>query len=180
MADAIYDLKQLQQSRTSLSIMAETFHYFLRLPTEIRQEIWGLAVRDVKARGAHYLVFRPYLKHESIEDCAVLTFTAPQCGRRCKTKTYPLVTLSGYWEHANPSTYLRDSGMWAACKESRQMMQRKFYPRENTQLYCLDDEYCRYLYIREEEPFTGLFYDACLTTPRWLAVFPGSDVLSCE
>ena len=56
------------------------------------------------------------------------------------------------------------------------MMQRKFYPRKNTQLYCLDDEYCPYLYIREEEPFTGLFYDACLTTPRWLTLLPDSDL----
>lgn len=172
MAGAIYDLKQLQQSRASLLIMAGTFHYFPRLPTEIRQEIWSLAVRDVKARGAHYLELRPYPKHKSIEDCSFLNFTAPHCGRRCQTKIYPLVTLSGYWEHANPSTYLRDGGMWAACKESRQMMQRKFYPRENTQLYCLDDEHHNYRYIREREPLTGLFYDACLTTPRWLTLLP--------
>jgi hypothetical protein len=54
------------------------------------------------------------------------------------------------------------------------MMLRKFYPPEKP--HCLDEIFNDF-HMRQGDPVIGLLSDACLTTPRWLAVFPDRDLV---
>ncbi|OIW28205.1 hypothetical protein CONLIGDRAFT_644409 [Coniochaeta ligniaria NRRL 30616] len=133
--------------------MARTFHSFLLLPWELRNQIWEYALRPDRP-GAH--IFK--VSHESVTDgsqseserswkllrpgyVAVneprlpleLYLSAPDT-RPTDTVTRhseidslgsQIANPSSIWFN-NPSTYLADGGLWTACKESRLVMERRF------------------------------------------------------
>ncbi|KAI1642462.1 uncharacterized protein F4817DRAFT_352899 [Daldinia loculata] len=88
--------------------MPETFHSFGRLPPELRDKIWKLAIRPggPARRGAH--IFSIYDGSGDDVDKAVV------------------VAASCFKFHHNFSTYLIDGGLWNACKESRLLIERVF------------------------------------------------------
>ncbi|KAI2611815.1 hypothetical protein GGR54DRAFT_339975 [Hypoxylon sp. NC1633] len=115
--------------------MSLTFHPFLRLPRELRDRIWDMAIRPDQP-GAHFFSivadFDP--DNESSE-------RAQEHLMEINEKTvlnqllYLKVGAPGFsssdpnevsWTIDNPSQYLFDSGLWTACKDSRDRIQRKF------------------------------------------------------
>lgn len=104
--------------------MATEFHLFPFLPWELRDQIWKLAIRP-DLPGAHIFRVSDADDHETSDDndsyrCAKSLLAAPQCLPKSVdfTPAAPAAaTIS--WTLNNPSTYLIDSGLWTACKESR-------------------------------------------------------------
>ncbi|KAK1757091.1 hypothetical protein QBC47DRAFT_378394 [Echria macrotheca] len=112
------------------------FHYFPLLPFELRELIWKFAVRPA-VPGAHFFT----VKHDqsrgfSSEFQALHPYRngrQPWClgAPRCLPKTAEftrdlLEATPPSWLHNNPSSYLIDSGLWSACRESRLVMEQAF------------------------------------------------------
>ncbi|OTA68810.1 hypothetical protein K449DRAFT_399138 [Hypoxylon sp. EC38] len=108
-----------------------TFHPFVRLPRELRDLIWDAAIRpDVPS--AHFFTAWdgvsnahkfPIMVEFSVAGRGVRS-TAP-CGLaapRCNSAEPERPS----WFDNNPSVYMEDSGLWTACKESREAMIRRF------------------------------------------------------
>lgn len=105
--------------------MATAFHLFLELPAELRLQIWESALRPA-VPGVHFfsLKERPatsvgegdrFVSHVGLGSrgyfLAPPTFAAEQ--------QHP-------WGQRNPSTYLIDKELWAACRESRNVARKHF------------------------------------------------------
>ncbi|KAJ4323975.1 hypothetical protein N0V84_004067 [Fusarium piperis] len=122
--------------------MPETFHLFPRLPLELQQTIWKLAIRlDGATRpGAHFF---SVLTPRKDEDAGSLMDQSLEVLRRASGTTYHLVgprwtTKStedrfvgikrepASWTDNNPSAYLIDNGLWLACQESRRIIQHAY------------------------------------------------------
>jgi hypothetical protein len=107
---------------TSLGMGSRTFHPFPRLPKELRDAIWAFAIRPNPERpGAHFftvfdssnedewsLLSQCSLEHPLVDRCSL---AAPQ---------------QSSWVQGNRSAYMIDSGLWRACTESRDAMERRF------------------------------------------------------
>ncbi|KAL1871908.1 hypothetical protein Daus18300_004542 [Diaporthe australafricana] len=105
---------------------------FQRLPKELRDEIWDLAIRDDGAGVQFFTIFdivndsnsvvlqaqRVHATSGAPDLSYRVGFAAPQLGR--------VRQLS--WTNGNVSSYLTDSGLWTACFESRQRMMVHFQP----------------------------------------------------
>jgi hypothetical protein len=124
--------------------MAAEFHFFPFLPWELRNQIWKLAIRPALP-GAH--VFRVSNTnaseqngpdHETSDDDSLLIssstsisrLAAPQClpkGVDFSPAAQAAAPIS--WALNNPSTYLIDSGLWTACKESLLVIEKEFQVR---------------------------------------------------
>ncbi|KAM5354866.1 hypothetical protein ACJ41O_001512 [Fusarium nematophilum] len=104
--------------------MYDTFHLFNYLPWELRNQIWNFAVRP-GYRGAH--VFRLYNPQNHEHPDGNINMLIPPSSypelRDCR-----LAAPGGAksWKDNNLSAYLIDGGLWAACKESRLVMERRF------------------------------------------------------
>ncbi|KAI0837127.1 hypothetical protein F5Y06DRAFT_272053 [Hypoxylon sp. FL0890] len=108
-----------------------TFHPFSELPKELRDLIWDAAIRrDVPSAhfftawdGMHDASIFPNMVELSVAGRGVdhgvpCGLAAPRCNRaepHCAS-----------WFDNNPSVYMEDSGLWTACKESREAMIRRF------------------------------------------------------
>ncbi|KAK3291174.1 uncharacterized protein B0H64DRAFT_409989 [Chaetomium fimeti] len=117
--------------------MAAEFHFFPRLPWELREKIWKLVIRPAEP-GVH--VFRLCSQGHSSRKSEHRAFTdqddrrpclwwlaAPQClpkGVDFSPASREAAPIS--WTLNNPSTYLIDSGLWTACKESMLIIEREF------------------------------------------------------
>lgn len=118
-----------------------TFPLFTQLPKELRDKVWKAAIRlpvpgvhiftmdttfDEKKTseiGDHYAVVG--VDHKNLEYSML---AAPRCG-----KSNPNARS---WIELNPSTYLVDSGLLTACKESREAMDKHLQAVEwNTRVY---------------------------------------------
>ncbi|KAI2634941.1 hypothetical protein GGS26DRAFT_605086 [Hypomontagnella submonticulosa] len=114
--------------------MPSSFHLFPLLPKELRDKIWDAAIRPEQP-GAHFFsLIRPdhtegeeHFEYFPPVDMVPLEpdkvwrdgkIAAPGCSPSSPT------TLS--WTANNPSLYTYDSGLWSACKESRERMEWRF------------------------------------------------------
>ncbi|KAI1641997.1 uncharacterized protein F4817DRAFT_20346 [Daldinia loculata] len=107
-----------------------TFRHFSLLPRELRDQIWDAAIRpdvpSVHFFTAWHGTYGP--DPPTIVECAVAgrgehpdelcSLAAPRCNIAEPDR------LS--WFENNPSVYMEDSGLWTACKESREAMIRRF------------------------------------------------------
>ncbi|KAI0026126.1 hypothetical protein F4780DRAFT_8877 [Xylariomycetidae sp. FL0641] len=103
-----------------------TFHLFVKLPPELRHEIWKMAMRP-DLPGAHFFTAFEYDNEKSSiggdgvtlrgqhVDGVETSLAAPRCDKADPERRS--------WTNSNPSTYLIDSGLWTACHESRIIMQ---------------------------------------------------------
>lgn len=119
------------------SKMPDTFPHFPLLPFELRDKIWKFAVRPA-VPGAH--IFSTYLNwFDSKPEGFLSSFqafhpfnpsrclAAPQCLPKTSTFTPDsLAAMPQSWLRNNPSTYLVDSGLWSACRESRRVIEHAF------------------------------------------------------
>ncbi|KAH7129208.1 hypothetical protein EDB81DRAFT_623897, partial [Dactylonectria macrodidyma] len=104
-----------------------TFHLFSNLPRELQLHIWDLAVRPDRPAAHHFTVFNA-LRHDELsalqshaigsQSSQNFNLAAPRSDKGDKQ--------SISWTASNPSIYLTDSGLWTACKDSRQAMEKRF------------------------------------------------------
>ncbi|KAK3934233.1 hypothetical protein QBC46DRAFT_400381 [Diplogelasinospora grovesii] len=111
---------------------SKTFHPFPRLPRELRDEVWEFAVLSLPRRGrAHFFTLfceedrAALVSAEPVVMCppnpnihSWYHLAAPQCSGPGRLS----------WIDSNPSAYLCEIGLWGACRESREIMQKRFMP----------------------------------------------------
>ncbi|KAH7195973.1 hypothetical protein DER44DRAFT_814623 [Fusarium oxysporum] len=120
--------------------MSTEFSLFSALLTELREEIWNLAIRP-KRSGVHiFRVYSTYMDHETSPE-EVIHFSANEASfygheRFELSLAVPLPHKS--LDGANKdgarmtSSYMIDTGLWTACHESRSMMKKAFLTIKNT------------------------------------------------
>ncbi|KAM0561392.1 hypothetical protein ACHAPJ_003273 [Fusarium lateritium] len=122
--------------------MADTFHHFGKLPRELRDEIWSLAVGPAQS-GVH--VFPVYGRIQGDKDLdppkretldAML-----RCGSEYKLWKSGLWLYKGY-KGKRPVVGGDDGGMRTACTESRLMMEK--HTKESWETY-FDNEFTAFL-----------------------------------
>lgn len=124
----------------ALPIMPTEFSLFSALPTELREEIWNLAIRP-KRSGVHiFRVYSTYMDHETSPE-EVIHFSANEASfyghERCELSLavpLPHKSLDGANKDGArmTSSYMIDTGLWTACHESRSMMKKAFLTIKNT------------------------------------------------
>ena len=122
---------------TSITTRPTTLHQFPRFPRELRDMIWKFAIRHQGERGVHvFTFFNGKTEKEKIEwskHCVVVNRQGTEVALAAPTlpdgwefpSSYRRV-LQPSWYRSNPSTYLIDGGLWTACKESREIMEKHF------------------------------------------------------
>ena len=126
--------------------VAQMFPLFNHLPYELRAEIWRYAMRDEHVPGVHY-----FLVQDKDDDTENVIFNeygliqqgpflaAPSWGPKCFLTGSCGSPSTDPWQHQNDSTYLVDSGLWTACKESRDLMLKQVkspnFPRSRSEYY---------------------------------------------
>ncbi len=121
-----------------------TFHQFPRLPKELRDAIWALAIRPDRPSAHFFTVFNCA---EDVEWSALSQYSirhwlwgkcglaAPACrpldhhspgGDEQQQHQQQQQEPQFSWTQGNRSGYLVDSGLWTACTESRAAIERRF------------------------------------------------------
>ncbi|RSL69193.1 hypothetical protein CEP54_002471 [Fusarium duplospermum] len=123
----------------------ETFHIFPNLPGELREEIWRCAVGadGPNRRGAHFFgIFNPRKDEKAsswVNHALRLrwsTFDGEIClvGPHWESTSIEDQSINksdpASWIDNNPSTYLIDSGLWMACKESRNVIDQVLHQQK--------------------------------------------------
>ncbi|KAL7930168.1 hypothetical protein V8C35DRAFT_324596 [Trichoderma chlorosporum] len=138
--------------------MQSEFHLFTKLPTELRLMIWKCALRPISPTlpGVHFFS----VPNNGEGDGVIKEFRA-SCGLDldCETEhsfDYPLAAPKfgnrHSWTSSNPSAYLWDFGMWTACLESRELIEKHY-----------KTEYWK-AKIREDDHIDRWFYRAPVDT----------------
>ena len=169
--------------------MAAEFHFFPLLPWEFREKIWKLAIRPALP-GAH--VFRVYAvndsehanpEHEASRNPCLWdsksSLAAPRClPRGCDFDPAAQAATPISWTLNNPSTYLIDSGLWTACKESLLVIEKEFQtPARRQEAWSLSEvESYRKSRGRFTLPETATYAASDNSRRRYLTVFPGQDL----
>ncbi|EMT69274.1 hypothetical protein FOC4_g10000586, partial [Fusarium odoratissimum] len=112
-----------------ISRMLDSFHCFRNLPVELQIEIWSSAARPAKA-GVQIFSLSSGHRSQPHEDGAPEVpwadsyyLTAPKWAfgpQSSRFNGFDEITAS--WTKNNFSTYLIDSGLWSACRQSHRVM----------------------------------------------------------
>ncbi|KAK4442580.1 hypothetical protein QBC34DRAFT_387173 [Podospora aff. communis PSN243] len=165
------------------------FPQFGQLPRELRDMIWDFAIRPKGKRGAHTftLINLPSTttkqRNEWSQYCALAQNPIP--GHTLAAPSLPegWQAPGGYrrepqpsWHRANSSTYLVDSGLWVAYKESREAMLKRF---RGTELYesrrpVLPNPQQTEVEIIDSRAWTVAFSDK--EKPQYFTLYPMSDL----
>ncbi|KAI8677523.1 2EXR domain-containing protein [Fusarium sp. Ph1] len=160
--------------------MNNTFHRFVYLPWDIREQIWKFALRP-SLPGVHiFKLYKPNTddgtdKNIDIISChrhhGFLRLAAPDRKQKSSTRNHNTDVTQN---RDNLSTYLIDGGLWTACKESRHVIQRHFgFPKWRS-LHDKDPERFRYKAIRKlDMPAIGYFAGK---DPYFFTVLPNRDL----
>ena len=137
----------------------QTFHYFSTLPKADRELIWALAIRP-KRPSAH--VFTLYMDVDDTEPSLLSQYWLHDSGFTTNLAAPQVPTSDDdnqerqfSWVKDNCSTYLIDYGLWAACRESRAAMEKRFKVTEApvTSYFFSGDEWQRCLTYPETDLF---------------------------
>ncbi|KAK2744538.1 hypothetical protein CKAH01_06795 [Colletotrichum kahawae] len=104
----------------------KSFPQFLKLPQELRDQIWSDAVRPISPGhgGVHFFtVFDPIRSNKRFRDYLVVKQAGydPNRGNFAPVLGVPTSkddTSLPSWTVGNPSTYATDFGLWTACRDS--------------------------------------------------------------
>ncbi|KAF5579583.1 uncharacterized protein FSUBG_13589 [Fusarium subglutinans] len=148
-----------------------TFERFKELPRELRDRIWSLAIRDGHP-GAH--IFGQYVTGTSgsrrlqSQNSLYFDLTEPSWRRYFESS-------NEYRSDENISAYLIDGGLWAACQESRCIMEKHF-KQSKRELAPRDPYDHRRSFSREElfKTATSGYFDG--TPLERVTVFPLRDL----
>ncbi|KAI1136923.1 hypothetical protein F5Y05DRAFT_389487 [Hypoxylon sp. FL0543] len=109
------------------------FPKFGELPKELRDMIWDRVIRDARP-GAHFLFTTPgwsVSRSNKVQNECKLFGQQLRIFRFSAPSHYLAPTAAAPWITHNPSTYTIDSGLWTACHESLDAMQRWYYRSHN-------------------------------------------------
>ena len=155
------------------TMASRTFHPFSKLPKELRDAIWALAIRSKRPSAHSFTVF------DSSND-AEWSLLSQYSIRHPLVRRYSLAAPQSHtsddhhqqfsWVRGNRSAYLIDSGLWTACMESRDAIERRFKVAE----WDLKRQDMRLPNLRKnlpDAPATALFTSNgewlyCLTHPK--------------
>ncbi|OBS25778.1 hypothetical protein FPOA_06313 [Fusarium poae] len=113
-------------------VMESTFSKFLDLPKEIQFAIWEVAIRPSGDRHVHRFSIAGFpLRHTNRKHLCLQKTKLWSDGTLrsavCSSLTVPSDDVEG---NPNDSIYLSDSGLWTACKDSRDAMEKRFKKNE--------------------------------------------------
>ncbi|RSL57496.1 hypothetical protein CEP54_008280 [Fusarium duplospermum] len=150
---------------TSTPQCHNTFHRFIHLPWDIREQIWKFALRP-SFPGAH--IFKlyeadPHGRHGSRR------LAVPDSKENSSIENRDVHVTQNM---DNPSTYLTDGGLWTACKESRHVIQRHFGLSKWRSLHDKDTRSFQAIQ-RLDMPATGYFTGK---DPYFFTIFPNRDL----
>ncbi|KAK4164697.1 hypothetical protein QBC43DRAFT_352792, partial [Cladorrhinum sp. PSN259] len=169
--------------------MTGEFHFFPLLPWELREKIWKLAIRPALP-GVH--VFRVYDAKDSEQSnpeheasCsnnlryATSRLAAPRClprGVGFDPAAQAAAPIS--WTINNPSTYLIDSGLWTACKQSLLVIEKEFQdPARREKVWSASElQSFGKQRARFDPPEATTYEVSDNSRRRYLTVFPGQDL----
>ncbi|KAK0666040.1 hypothetical protein QBC41DRAFT_157124 [Cercophora samala] len=144
--------------------MAETFPRFPWLPHELRHMIWEFAIRPA-VPGAHIFTISDNASR-LCDDSQEYEDHVSVCQPRHAQPHSARIGGELHSANNNPSTYLTDSGLWTACRESRSVMERKLLKPKDSRLIFWNDR------INELSPFCPL-----ASTRRQIALCPSQDLI---
>ncbi|KAH8882202.1 hypothetical protein GQ53DRAFT_463394 [Thozetella sp. PMI_491] len=101
------------------------FHLFPNLPKELRDLIWESAIRPDRP-SAHFFTLC-YDGKESMRTQVLANWASRYQNWKLQLSCpqFSSTAFGSYsWTDGNPSAYLLDSGLWTACRESRDAMRR--------------------------------------------------------
>ena len=171
--------------------MATEFRFFPFLPWELRDQICKLAIRPALP-GAH--VFRvPNVnaseqncpEDETDDNCEFCISRWHPAAPQCLPKSVDFSPASQAaapisWTLKNPSTYLIDSGLWTACKESLLVIENEFQVRarrEKVHVWGLSElEDFQLKRVRFTLRETATHVTSHNSGRRYLTVFPSKDL----
>lgn len=160
--------------------MNNTFHRFVYLPWDIREQIWKFALRP-SLPGVHtFKLYKPNSGNGTDENIDIiachtrqgsLRLAAPDREEKSPTGNHNTEITQNQGNH---STYLIDGGLWTACKESRHVIQRHFgFPKWRS-LHDEDPERFRHEAVRKlDMPAIGYFAGK---DPYFFTVLPNRDL----
>lgn len=158
--------------------MASTFHFFPKLPCELRIWIWKLALRpSTDIGGMHYFLLEHKEKVDSTDSISIVDLNPwgeeIDDGKIAVMSTGPLQSGSPATP-VNKSVYLWDAGLFTACKESRDIIVRRreeydrrprVWPRRVSETYTVtmtrrrEDELWCLMFQPEKDIFCYTFGD---------------------
>ncbi|RSM14561.1 hypothetical protein CEP52_001152 [Fusarium oligoseptatum] len=162
----------------------ETFHIFPNLPGELREQIWRCALRPdgPTRRGAHFFGIVNLRRDEKARSWANhalklrwSTFDLDIClvGPQWEPTSIQDQSINkpepGSWIDNNPSTYLIDSGLWMACKESRNVIDQVLHQQQ-------PDGTRTKKFTRMPLAYRNEAYMPDDTKDRFITVFPRQDL----
>lgn len=134
---------------------SEVFHYFPRLPAEVRLMIWGWAALSLRTKRGAYFFTLQKMSNAELENATKVDWQSA-CQRnkgdnwQCCNRPIPRGLnprdslfrpefiswhpLAPHWDHTqvpsnnptrNPSTYMIHGGLWAACRDSHQALRHR-------------------------------------------------------
>ncbi|KAI1142543.1 hypothetical protein F5Y05DRAFT_422624 [Hypoxylon sp. FL0543] len=172
----------------------QTFHPFPRLPQELRDMVWKLALRSDRP-GAHF--FRIYSRSDEKRlpnDYAIVPPTRPWDSHRLTAPKWVPRSIDANWNGKfgkgvinswvcdNPSAYLIDGALWTTCKESRFVMERQFNIEKWKAVQedrITQDDSEEWLHGEEKMPSTGYLLNDD-STYRYFVVFPNQDLFCIQ
>ncbi|KAI8947777.1 hypothetical protein F4801DRAFT_582113 [Xylaria longipes] len=104
----------------------QTFHSFCRLPKELRDQIWEDCVHDFESSAQFFTFYSYEHREDQLEElsgqtvASVTPFYATIAAPRGRE------TGEISWSRNNKSAYLIDHGLWTACWESREVIQKQY------------------------------------------------------
>jgi hypothetical protein len=108
---------------------SKTFHPFPRLPKELRDMIWALAIRPELPSAHFFTVFNSSYAAEwsALAQYSMRDWHTARCSLAAP-RSHPSDDAQQQfsWARGNRSAYLIDSGLWTACTESRDAAERRF------------------------------------------------------
>ncbi|KAI3398628.1 hypothetical protein diail_8813 [Diaporthe ilicicola] len=115
------------------------FHHFSGLPRELRDPIWDMAIRDGDPTVHFFTLYDHFEDSDSVVDPAKKVHVISETCSPFFDVGFAAPRSRGSdqlsWTDGNISTYLSDSGLWTACKESRERMLKYFKPFETSPLF---------------------------------------------
>ncbi|KAH7268316.1 hypothetical protein B0J15DRAFT_462341 [Fusarium solani] len=152
--------------------MDDTFHYFIKLPWELRDQIWKLVIR-LPLPGVHiFQIYDP--KYDNVIGNNIEVFLPHGC-----PDDHRLAIPRS--KNSFASVTLLDRGLWSACKESRLVMKRHFSRLKWQTL--MDEDWGSFWSMPFEKklnmPLTGHFIGLDGHT-NFFTVFPHRDLFMLQ
>ncbi|KAI1193263.1 hypothetical protein F5X97DRAFT_44605 [Nemania serpens] len=112
--------------QTQIIMSTRTFHSFPLLPKELRDQIWEDCVHTFEPSAQFFSFFSYEHREHELDE---LSGQAVGCAERFRaTIAAPRSRETGEisWSRHNKSAYLIDHGLWTACWESREVIEKRY------------------------------------------------------